>query len=106
MIASMSAKKALVAALVAVAVLLAFQEIGQGGEQAGAPAGIVFERNGDLYAIAVDGSRTARLTNTPTDESTPAVSLDGRSIAFAARFTTDPAISPDGRRIATAQISL
>ena len=45
--------------------------------------GIVFERDGDLYALAVDASRTVRLTKTPVwSESQPAVSSDGRWIAY------------------------
>lgn len=46
------------------------------------PAGIVFESHGDLYAVAVDGTRTVRLTHTLAQEDAPAVSADGRSIAF------------------------
>jgi TolB protein len=51
-----------------------------GSAQAGA---IVFERGGDLYAVAIDGSRTVRLTNTRVEERAAAVSRDGRTIAFA-----------------------
>jgi Tol biopolymer transport system component len=84
----------------------------------GVPAAVVFERGGDLYAVAVDGSRTVRLTKTRTREYDPAVSPDGRTIAYAfaggiwtmsvdgkrrTRLTrgadTDPAWSPDGRTI-------
>lgn len=45
--------------------------------------GVVFERGGDLYAMAIDGSRTIRLKSTPVwGEYGPAVSPDGRWIAF------------------------
>ena len=50
-----------------------------------APAAVVVERDGDLYAIAIDGSRTVRLTQTRVDELTPAVSPDGTRIAFVDR---------------------
>jgi len=43
---------------------------------------IVFERNGDLYAVAMDRSRVVRLTRTHRYEDDPAVSADGSTIAF------------------------
>ena len=46
---------------------------------------IVYERQGDLYAVAVDGSRTVQLTKTRIQELEPAVSPDGRSIAYTSR---------------------
>jgi len=87
------------------------------------PAGIVFEREGDLYAMPLNGGRTIRLTKTPVwDEVSPAVSPDGRWIAYAREgpnwssiwirsldgriskritggWDRDPAWSPDGRNI-------
>jgi Tol biopolymer transport system component len=80
---------------------------------------VVFERSGDLYAIAVDGSRTVRLTQTRVNELTPAVSPDERWIAFSHRgkigtirvdgshriwltraiAAGSPAWAPDGRTI-------
>jgi TolB protein len=57
--------------------------------------GIVFERGGDLYAVAIDGSRSVRLTNTRTEESAPAVSLDGQSIAFTRIANNAGAVSGD-----------
>lgn len=57
--------------------------VGAGGSTNARPVpAVVVERGGDLYAIAVDGSRTVRLTMTRVAESTPAVSPDGRRIAF------------------------
>ena len=47
------------------------------------PAAVVFNRGGDLYAVALDGSRTVRLTRTRTAEEQPAVSRDATMIAFA-----------------------
>ena len=43
---------------------------------------IVFEQGGDLYAVGLDGSPVARLTNTRLSESDPAASFDGRKLAF------------------------
>lgn len=84
-----------------------------------ASPGIVFERSGDLFAIALDDGRTIRLTDTPVwDETDPAVSPDGRWIAYTRgvsiwirsldgrtvrRLTSgddaSPTWSPDGRRL-------
>jgi Tol biopolymer transport system component len=80
------------------------------------PDSLVFERNGDLYRMAIDGSETVRMTNTPVrDELDPAVSPGALSVAFErttiwrmtldarnqTRVTSrlgdaDPAWSPDG----------
>jgi Tol biopolymer transport system component len=68
--------------LVVVVALVAAQGSAGGGERSAGPEGIVFERKGDLYAVAVDGSRTVQLTKTRTFELHPAVSNDGRSIAY------------------------
>ena len=43
---------------------------------------ILFDRKGDLYVVAIDGSRAIRLTSTPAQERVPAASFDGRTIAF------------------------
>jgi Tol biopolymer transport system component len=57
--------------------------VGAGGSTSATPVpAVVVERDGDLYAIAIDGSRTVRLTQTRVDEQTPAVSPDGSRIAF------------------------
>jgi Tol biopolymer transport system component len=60
------------------------------GRVRSAPAtpAIVFERNGDLYAVAMDRSRVVRLTKTRQRETDPAVSPDGATIAFT-RLTGD-----------------
>jgi Tol biopolymer transport system component len=49
--------------------------------QASPEPAILYERGGDLYAVAADGSRTVRLTKTRVAEAQPAVSRDGRTIA-------------------------
>ena len=75
-------KLTLCAAVVTLA-LVAGQAVAGRGHQSQSTSGIVFERSGDLHAIALDGSRTVRLTNTPVwDELYPAVSPDGRWIAY------------------------
>jgi Tol biopolymer transport system component len=83
------------------------------------PAIVVGREDGDLYAVALDGSRTVRLTRTRAAEEEPAVSRDGRMIAFARRAggistmrldgshqrivtrgpDSSPAWAPDGRTI-------
>jgi Tol biopolymer transport system component len=55
---------------------------GSGGARTQASEAIVFELEGDLYAVAVDGSRTVQLTKTRVPEFEPAVSPDGGSIAY------------------------
>ena len=93
-------------------------------EKSGMPA-IVFSRDGDLFAVPLDGSSERQLTDTPVwEETAPAVSADGRRLAYARslgygsasiwvrrldeqgrghRLTRgpddDPAWSPDGRHI-------
>lgn len=84
-------------------------------------AAIVFERNGDLFAVALDGSRTVRLTRARAAEKQPALSRDAKMIAFARggggggistmrvdgshrrivtrRADSSPAWAPDGRTI-------
>jgi Tol biopolymer transport system component len=56
-----------------------------GGASPGGRGAIVFERGGDLYAVALDGSPVVRLTNTRVRESRPAASSDGRKLAFVGR---------------------
>jgi Tol biopolymer transport system component len=58
-------------------------------------AAIVFERAGDLYAASIDGSRTVRLTNTRAEESAPAVSRDGHTIAFTRLASNTGGVSGD-----------
>ncbi len=68
--------------LVVVVALVAGQGSAGGRERSADSEAIVFERKGDLYAVAVDGSRKVQLTKTRTFELHPAVSNDGRSIAY------------------------
>lgn len=81
---------------------------------------VVYERSGDLFAVAADGSRFVRLTKTRVEEREPAVSPNGSMIAFARGFEGgistmkidgsarrivtrgpdgDPAWAPDGKTI-------
>jgi len=82
-------------------VLLGGQATARSESSSRSTPGIVFERNGDLFAISLDGSRTVRLTNTPVwREYSPAVSPDGRWIAYARRWLGSSTIwirSIDGR---------
>jgi Tol biopolymer transport system component len=50
--------------------------------EAQVPPMLVFERGGDLYRMTIDGSETVRLTTTKVEESDPAPSPDGLTIAF------------------------
>ena len=86
-------KRASFGLLVVVVATVAIPAAARGGET-GASEAIVYERKGDLYAVAVDGSRTVQLTKTGTLELEPAVSPDGRSIAYAA---ADRGSGPSGR---------
>lgn len=52
---------------------------------------LLFVSDGDLYAAAADGSNLRRLTETPTDELTPAWAPDGATIAFQVSYWVDDA---------------
>ena len=47
---------------------------------------IVFASEGDLWTVASAGGTARRLTTHPGEESHPAVSSDGRTVAFTARY--------------------
>ena len=47
---------------------------------------LVFVAEGDLWKVAVDGGVARRLTSHPGDESEPAISADGSTVAFVARY--------------------
>ena len=64
----MGARRLLLVVLITIPGLVA---AGCSGHSAQTSA-IVMEQKGDLYAIAVDGSRTVRLTSTPGNEHAPA----------------------------------
>ena len=51
--------------------------------------GIVFVAEGDLWKVSDKGGDAKRLTSNVGDESLPAVSPDGKTLAFAGH-TTDP----------------
>jgi Tol biopolymer transport system component len=74
--------KSVFAGLLVVLVALIAGHGSAGGGQSVSSEAIVVERKGDLYAVAVDRSRTVQLTKTGTFELHPAVSTDGRSIAY------------------------
>ena len=69
--------------LAIVVVALVVGSAAAAGQTPASESGIVFERDGDLFAISFQGSRLVRLTNTPVwHERSPSASPDGRSIAF------------------------
>ena len=47
---------------------------------------LVFVAEGDLWKISAEGGVATRLTSHPGDESQPAMSPDGRTLAFVARY--------------------
>lgn len=109
-------------------VLVAAVFAGIGGQSRGAtaPEQLVFVRDGDLWSAAPDGSGLERLTRSTSSETGPALSPDGRTLAFASNRTGNneiyrtqtsaweartlsrdparddiaPAWSPDGRELA------
>lgn len=67
--------------LAALLACLALASAASGRLQETTPA-VVVQQGGYLYAIAVDGSRTVRLTKTRLARSDPAVSPDGSTLAY------------------------
>jgi Tol biopolymer transport system component len=58
----------------------------------------VYTRGGDLYAIAVDGSRRVRLTRNGVFRTEPVLSSDGRRVAYIRRNYTELWVgTADGR---------
>jgi tricorn protease len=47
---------------------------------------IVFTAEGDLWRVGVQGGAAQRLTSHPAEESRPAISPDGKQVAFSARY--------------------
>jgi hypothetical protein len=100
--------------------------LGGSSDGAIAPERLVFVRDGDLWSAARDGGEQERLTRSTASETGPALSPDGKTLAFAsnrsgeneiyrtstttwnprllgrdpARDDTQPAWSPDGRQLA------
>ena len=47
---------------------------------------IVFAAEGDLWKVAASGGVAVRLTSHPGEESSPALSPDGKALAFSAQY--------------------
>jgi len=47
---------------------------------------LVFTAEGDLWQVGIDGGTAQRLTTHPSEESRPALSPDGRTVAFSAAY--------------------
>ena len=47
---------------------------------------LVFAAEGDLWVVSPDGGVARRLTTHPAEESSPALSPDGKTLAFTARY--------------------
>lgn len=47
---------------------------------------IVFVSEGDLWSVPAVGGRAVRITSNPGDESSPAISPDGQTLAFTAQY--------------------
>ena len=47
---------------------------------------LVFSAEGDLWRVAAEGGLAQRITSHPGDETSPAVSPDGRLLAFTAGY--------------------
>src|SRR5688572_8936387 len=52
---------------------------------------VVFVSEGDLWSVPVSGGNAIRLTTNVADETSPAISPDGKTVAFTGRYdgTTD-----------------
>jgi len=47
---------------------------------------VVFAAEGDLWSVSTEGGVARRLTTHPGEEIDPAISPDGRTLAFTARY--------------------
>ncbi|AUH50316.1 peptidase S41 [Chromobacterium sp. ATCC 53434] len=61
-------------------------------QAAAGPDGIVFAAEGELWSVSYDGGVARRLTGGPVDAAMPAISADGRWLAFVASYDGAPEV--------------
>src|SRR5690625_7689753 len=57
---------------------------------------VVFVSEGDLWRVPLEGGKGRRLTTPPAGETQPAISPDGRRVAFVASYEGAPAVGREG----------
>ncbi|WP_158021085.1 S41 family peptidase [Chromobacterium sphagni] len=68
------------------------QGLGYYRQAAAGPDGIVFVAEGDLWSVPYSGGAARRLTSSPADAANPAISADGRWLAFVGRYDGAPEV--------------
>ncbi|UTH74401.1 S41 family peptidase [Chromobacterium sp. IIBBL 290-4] len=68
------------------------RELGYFRQAAAGPDNIVFAADGELWSVPYSGGQARRLTSRPAEAASPAVSPDGRWLAFVARYDGSPEV--------------